>query len=74
MAFEVRGRRAPKPFESFQETSFPSFVEDLATELFASAGAPALPFAVQAQAWPCALSGQDVIAVAPTGSGSSGRK
>ncbi|CAE7738981.1 DBP2 [Symbiodinium sp. CCMP2592] len=62
----VRGRPAPKPFQTFQETSFPSFVEELAMELFSS---EALPFSVQAQAWPCALAGADVIAVAPTGSG-----
>eukprot|EP00931_Biecheleriopsis_adriatica_P117110 TRINITY_DN9265_c0_g1_i1.p1 TRINITY_DN9265_c0_g1~~TRINITY_DN9265_c0_g1_i1.p1 ORF type:complete len:723 (-),score=147.39 TRINITY_DN9265_c0_g1_i1:7-1893(-) len=63
----VRGRpRMPKPFQSFQETSFPSFVEELAVELFT---ADAAPFPVQAQAWPCILSGFDVVAVAPTGSG-----
>jgi len=39
---------------------------DLAYELFTSA---AEPFPVQAQAWPCALSGMDVVAVAATGSG-----
>ena len=62
----VRGRPAPKPFQTFQETSFPSFVEEVAMELFTT---EALPFSVQAQAWPCALAGADVIAVAPTGSG-----
>lgn len=62
-----RGKRqAPKPFQAFSETSFPCFVEDLAYELFTS---DARPFPVQAQAWPCALAGMDVIAVAPTGSG-----
>ena len=62
----IRGRPPPKPFQTFQETSFPSFVEELAMELFTT---EALPFSVQAQAWPCALTGADVIAVAPTGSG-----
>mmetsp|Transcript_11396 Transcript_11396/g.21539 ORF Transcript_11396/g.21539 Transcript_11396/m.21539 type:complete len:697 (-) Transcript_11396:8-2098(-) len=62
----LRGRKAPKPFQTFQETSFPAFVEELAMELFTT---DALPFPVQAQAWPCALAGADVIAVAPTGSG-----
>ncbi|CAK9093792.1 unnamed protein product [Durusdinium trenchii] len=65
----VRGRPAPKPFQTFQETAFPSFVEELAMELFSAESQGALPFAVQAQAWPCALSGMDLIAVAPTGSG-----
>lgn len=62
----VRGRLPPKPFQTFQETSFPRFVEDVAIDLFT---AEALPFPVQAQAWPCALAGFDVVAVAPTGSG-----
>eukprot|EP00747_Dinoflagellata_sp_TGD_P208313 gnl/TRDRNA2_/TRDRNA2_81816_c0_seq1.p1 gnl/TRDRNA2_/TRDRNA2_81816_c0~~gnl/TRDRNA2_/TRDRNA2_81816_c0_seq1.p1 ORF type:complete len:651 (+),score=87.71 gnl/TRDRNA2_/TRDRNA2_81816_c0_seq1:84-2036(+) len=62
----VRGRRLPKPFTSFGETSFPDFVEELAYELFTE---KALPFAIQAQAWPCVLSGMDVVAVGPTGSG-----
>ncbi|CAJ1353012.1 unnamed protein product [Effrenium voratum] len=65
----VRGRPAPKPFQTFQETSFPDFVEEVAMELFSTEAAGALPFAVQAQAWPCALSGADLIAIAPTGSG-----
>lgn len=62
----VRGRQPPKPFQAFSETSFPAFVEDVARELFS---AEAVPFPVQAQAWPCALAGMDVVAVAPTGSG-----
>ena len=49
-------------------TSFPPFVEELAMELFSTEGErSALPFPIQAQAWPCALAGFDVIAVAPTG-------
>ena len=37
-------------------------------ELFSTEGErSALPFPIQAQAWPCALAGFDVIAVAPTG-------
>jgi len=63
----TRGRDPPKPFQSFAtETSFPEFVEELAYELFTT---NAVPFPVQAQAWPCALSGMDVVAIAPTGSG-----
>ena len=48
-------------------TSFPPFVEELAMELFSTENSNALPFPIQAQAWPCALAGFDVIAVAPTG-------
>lgn len=62
----VRGRAPPKPFQSFKETSFPEFVEEVAHELFTT---DAKPFPIQAQAWPCVLSGMDVVAVAPTGSG-----
>lgn len=51
-------------------TSFPPFVEELAMELFST---EALPFPIQAQAWPCALAGFDVIAVAPTGAEGEGR-
>eukprot|EP00401_Gymnodinium_catenatum_P063821 CAMPEP_0117569626 /NCGR_PEP_ID=MMETSP0784-20121206/58759_1 /TAXON_ID=39447 /ORGANISM="" /LENGTH=640 /DNA_ID=CAMNT_0005367613 /DNA_START=14 /DNA_END=1933 /DNA_ORIENTATION=+ len=62
----MRGREPPKPFQAFSETSFPDFVEDLAYELFST---DAKPYPVQAQAWPCALSGMDLVAVAPTGGG-----
>jgi len=62
----IRGRPAPKPFQSFEETSFPDFITELAHELFTEAARPKPP---QAQAWPCALSGMDMIVVSPTGSG-----
>ena len=51
---------------------FPPFVEELAMELFSTENSNALPFPIQAQAWPCALAGFDVIAVAPTGDGGMG--
>eukprot|EP00928_Gymnodinium_smaydae_P038433 TRINITY_DN26519_c0_g10_i1.p1 TRINITY_DN26519_c0_g10~~TRINITY_DN26519_c0_g10_i1.p1 ORF type:complete len:663 (-),score=69.06 TRINITY_DN26519_c0_g10_i1:141-2129(-) len=60
------GRSPPKPFQTFQETSFPDFVVELAYELFSS---DAVPLPAQAQAWPCALSGMDLSVVAPTGGG-----
>ena len=53
-------------------TSFPPFVEELAMELFSTENSNALPFPIQAQAWPCALAGFDVIAVAPTGAEGDG--
>lgn len=62
----LRGRAPPKPFQSFQETSFPQLVVDIAYELFTT---DATPFPVQAQAFPCILSGMDMLAVAPTGGG-----
>eukprot|EP00438_Fugacium_kawagutii_P034728 Skav230812 [mRNA] locus=scaffold851:184119:187687:+ [translate_table: standard] len=72
-AHPVLGQRSQEDAEAYRQskgilvqTSFPPFVEELAMELFST---EALPFPIQAQAWPCALAGFDVIAVAPTGSG-----
>lgn len=60
----VRGVNVPKCVWTFEEASFPRYVhEDLARETFVE------PSAVQSQAWPIALSGRDLIAVAETGSG-----
>ena len=63
----VWGRPLPKPITLFVETSFPEFVEHAMFELFADqAGTPS---PLQAQAWPCVLSGMDVVAMAPKASG-----
>jgi len=63
----LRGEQPiPKPFQEWRETTFPSFVIELAQELFTS---DSKPFPIQAQGWPCALSGVDFVGVAPTGSG-----
>ena len=60
----VRGVNVPKCVRTFEEASFPTYVnDDLAREAFAE------PSAVQSQAWPIALSGRDLIALAETGSG-----
>jgi len=60
----VVGRNIPKPVESFEEASFPDYV----LEEIGRCGFKA-PTPIQAQAWPVALSGHDVIGIAETGSG-----
>ncbi|KAI8913298.1 P-loop containing nucleoside triphosphate hydrolase protein [Gorgonomyces haynaldii] len=58
------GDNIPRPVTTFKEASFPSYVlrevEALGFEK---------PTAIQAQGWPMALSGRDVVGVAETGSG-----
>ncbi|KAF7021656.1 hypothetical protein CFC21_034575 [Triticum aestivum] len=58
------GREAPPPFMSFQSTCFPS---EILREV-QQAGFKA-PSPIQAQSWPIALKGSDIVAVAKTGSG-----
>eukprot|EP00927_Polykrikos_kofoidii_P020198 TRINITY_DN19521_c0_g1_i1.p1 TRINITY_DN19521_c0_g1~~TRINITY_DN19521_c0_g1_i1.p1 ORF type:complete len:490 (-),score=75.55 TRINITY_DN19521_c0_g1_i1:229-1698(-) len=58
------GHDAPKPVTSFEESSFPSWAIDVLREQ-----AFVKPTPIQVQAWPTALKGHDIIAVAETGSG-----
>ncbi|KAI9282017.1 P-loop containing nucleoside triphosphate hydrolase protein [Umbelopsis sp. AD052] len=58
------GDNVPKPVTSFEEAGFPSYVLKEVLELGFTA-----PTAIQAQGWPMALSGRDVVGVAETGSG-----
>ncbi|KAF5342497.1 hypothetical protein D9611_001691 [Ephemerocybe angulata] len=60
----VQGRSVPRPVTSFDEVGFPDY---LMTSIRAQ-GFPA-PTPIQCQAWPMALSGRDVVAIAQTGSG-----
>ncbi|KAG1680759.1 hypothetical protein FOA52_008092 [Chlamydomonas sp. UWO 241] len=60
----VNGPGVPKPCTTFDEASFPSYV--LAEVLKAGFGAPT---PIQAQGWPMALQGRDLIGLAETGSG-----
>ncbi|KAF8920150.1 P-loop containing nucleoside triphosphate hydrolase protein [Mucidula mucida] len=60
----VQGRGVPRPVTSFEEVGFPDY---LMTSIRAQ-GFPA-PTPIQCQAWPMALSGRDVVAIAQTGSG-----
>ncbi|KAF8825007.1 hypothetical protein HHX47_DHR7000715 [Lentinula edodes] len=57
-------RNVPRPVTSFSEAGFPEY-------LMASIRAQGFkePTPIQCQAWPMALSGRDVIAIAQTGSG-----
>ncbi|XP_023013509.1 ATP-dependent RNA helicase p62 [Leptinotarsa decemlineata] len=55
---------APNPIESFKEACFPDYV----MKEFRKQGYEA-PTAIQAQGWPIAMSGHDMIAIAKTGSG-----
>ena len=57
-------KRLPDPLQSFESTPFSPKIKARLTSLGFSA-----PSAIQAQAWPVALSGADLIAVAKTGSG-----
>ncbi|KAI8996018.1 RNA helicase [Gaertneriomyces semiglobifer] len=58
------GQGVPKPIETFEEASFPSYVlKEVQAVGFTS------PTAIQAQGWPMALSGRDMVGVAETGSG-----
>ena len=60
----VYGTRVPKPIEAFEEAGFPEYVMSEIRGL----GFPA-PTAIQAQGWPMAMSGRDMVGVAETGSG-----
>ncbi|KAK2171581.1 hypothetical protein NP493_1041g01033 [Ridgeia piscesae] len=60
----VNGHYIPKPLLTFAETNFPEMV----MQLFRNQ-AWTSPTAIQAQAWPIALSGRDLVGIAQTGSG-----
>lgn len=60
----VTGKNVPNPIESFDEANFPAYLLDEVKK----AGF-AKPTVIQAQGWPVALSGSDMIGIAETGSG-----
>ena len=60
----VTGDGVPKPVETFEEASFPDYVLREVTRAGFSE-----PTAIQAQGWPMALQGRDLIGLAETGSG-----
>jgi ATP-dependent RNA helicase DDX5/DBP2 len=64
MEITVRGKNVPNPCESFLEAGFPPAI----VQCIQRAGFTA-PTAIQAQAWPVALKGRDLIGIAETGSG-----
>ncbi|XP_078126720.1 putative ATP-dependent RNA helicase DDX17 [Sander vitreus] len=60
----VRGSGCPKPVTSFNQAQFPQYVLDvLMQQNFKE------PTAIQAQGFPLALSGRDMVGIAQTGSG-----
>lgn len=60
----VSGENVPPPFTSFGDTGFPP---EILREVH-NAGFSA-PTPIQAQSWPIALQGRDIVAIAKTGSG-----
>jgi len=60
----VEGHDVPKPVRTFEEASFPLYIlQEIQAAGFDS------PTAIQAQGWPVALKGRDLIGLAETGSG-----
>ncbi|KAF8485866.1 DEAD-domain-containing protein [Russula ochroleuca] len=61
---KVQGHGVPRPVSSFDEAGFPEYLmSSIRAQGFAE------PTPIQCQAWPMALSGRDVVAIAQTGSG-----
>uniref|UniRef100_A0A4W6BK05 RNA helicase n=1 Tax=Lates calcarifer TaxID=8187 RepID=A0A4W6BK05_LATCA len=63
-AITVKGRECPYPITKFSEASFPSYVMDVINKQNWTEPTP-----IQAQGWPLALSGKDMVGIAQTGSG-----
>ncbi|XP_012523407.1 ATP-dependent RNA helicase dbp2 [Monomorium pharaonis] len=60
----VKGEHVPNPIQSFEEGNFPPYImESIRKEGYSQ------PTPIQAQGWPIALSGRDLVAIAQTGSG-----
>lgn len=60
----VAGPDIPKPVTSFDEAGFPGYVmNEVKAQGFVE------PTAIQAQGWPMALTGRDMVGIAETGSG-----
>jgi len=62
--FQVQGRGVPRPVRAFDEAGFPEYIlASIRAQGFTT------PTPIQCQAWPMALNGRDVVAIAQTGSG-----
>ncbi|KAK0168720.1 hypothetical protein PV327_002494 [Microctonus hyperodae] len=60
----VKGNNTPLPIQAFEESNFPDYVmQEIRKQGFQE------PTAIQAQGWPIALSGRDLVGIAQTGSG-----
>lgn len=60
----VSGGNVPPPFTTFEATGFPS---ELLKEVHQAGFS--VPTPIQAQSWPIAMQGRDIVAIAKTGSG-----
>ncbi|KAG6369388.1 P-loop containing nucleoside triphosphate hydrolase protein [Boletus reticuloceps] len=61
---KIQGRGVPRPVRNFDEAGFPEYIlSSIHAQGFTA------PTPIQCQAWPMALSGRDVVAIAQTGSG-----
>ncbi|MGH0180040.1 UNVERIFIED_CONTAM: hypothetical protein FKN15_002715 [Acipenser sinensis] len=60
----VKCQDCPNPIMKFHEASFPTYVMDVITKQNFTEPTP-----IQAQGWPVALSGKDMVGIAQTGSG-----
>ncbi|XP_017272097.1 probable ATP-dependent RNA helicase DDX5 [Kryptolebias marmoratus] len=60
----MKGRDCPNPITKFHEASFPSYVMEVINKQNWTEPTP-----IQAQGWPLALSGKDMVGIAQTGSG-----
>lgn len=63
----IKGNGVPKPLKYVQEAGFPDVLNRTLQKL-----GWVEPTAIQAQGWPMALSGRDVVGIAQTGSGKTG--
>ncbi|XP_034948393.1 ATP-dependent RNA helicase p62-like [Chelonus insularis] len=60
----LKGEKVPNPIQHFNESNFPDYVmESLKKQGFSE------PTAIQAQGWPIAMSGRNMVGIAQTGSG-----
>jgi len=60
----ILGEGCPAPFKTFEEATFPSYIHAALKSLKFDKPTP-----IQAQCWPLALGGRDMIGLAETGSG-----
>ncbi|XP_049777200.1 uncharacterized protein LOC126174852 isoform X1 [Schistocerca cancellata] len=63
-AITVKGNNVPHPSQFFEEGNFPEYImQEIMKQGWSE------PTAIQAQGWPIALSGRDLVGIAQTGSG-----
>lgn len=63
-AMTIQGNSVPRPVFNFDEAGYPDYIMSEISRMGFKE-----PSAIQAQAWPVALSGRDIVAIAETGSG-----